>query len=290
MTTPDWDTISHEVTCPQCSYSLRGLTEPRCPECGHRFRWASVLFVRKNPRLLYDEFPADRNWLSFPKTWLRSLFPRRLRGSTQTSNQLVAARLYQYQWRVFEITAALTLIPLLVILIRELSGTLPFLAWFPAAVYLVGAAVGEFFPPLGAAMILIASFCLLWPLLTFLSLLPFRLKVEGRRIDRIQLFRCAVYSSSVMILLAVAFNLCVYLESSAPVWPLTSLLRLQFPNARPLDWLTLQCVIVTEVILTWRMVIALHKYIGTSSGWWITIFWQIVVCGVMIVLTMITMN
>lgn len=42
-TTPQWESISHDVKCPACGYNLRGLNDPPCPECGHRFEWAAVL-------------------------------------------------------------------------------------------------------------------------------------------------------------------------------------------------------------------------------------------------------
>lgn len=29
--------FSEDVPCPHCSYNLRGLVEPRCPECGRVF-------------------------------------------------------------------------------------------------------------------------------------------------------------------------------------------------------------------------------------------------------------
>ena len=33
----------HEaVNCPLCGYDLRGLVDPRCPECGYRFVWADL--------------------------------------------------------------------------------------------------------------------------------------------------------------------------------------------------------------------------------------------------------
>jgi hypothetical protein len=43
MTTKDfWRTPAEEIpaapTCPNCGYSLMGLTQPRCPECGQEFR------------------------------------------------------------------------------------------------------------------------------------------------------------------------------------------------------------------------------------------------------------
>ena len=34
----DWSTITENIECPLCLYNLRGLTEPRCPECGYQFQ------------------------------------------------------------------------------------------------------------------------------------------------------------------------------------------------------------------------------------------------------------
>jgi hypothetical protein len=40
---PDWNSITDDAFCPLCNYNLRGLTEPRCPECGHRFAWKDLI-------------------------------------------------------------------------------------------------------------------------------------------------------------------------------------------------------------------------------------------------------
>ena len=44
---PDWDAIRHDVPCPLCDYNLRGLRDPRCPECGYQFEWPEVLDPRR---------------------------------------------------------------------------------------------------------------------------------------------------------------------------------------------------------------------------------------------------
>jgi len=38
--------LRREVPCPRCGYNLTMLREPRCPECGLRFRWQALLQVR----------------------------------------------------------------------------------------------------------------------------------------------------------------------------------------------------------------------------------------------------
>lgn len=40
---PAWDTIPYRVQCPKCAYDLRGIADPRCPECGLGFRWEVLL-------------------------------------------------------------------------------------------------------------------------------------------------------------------------------------------------------------------------------------------------------
>ncbi len=55
---PEWETLEEDVLCPLCAYHLRGLTVPRCPECGYRFTWPEVL--DPNRRLhpyLYEHHP-----------------------------------------------------------------------------------------------------------------------------------------------------------------------------------------------------------------------------------------
>lgn len=55
---PDWAAIPFEVCCPRCGYNLRMLPQPRCPECGLEFDWATVVaaaaFTVSRYRLAYQ--------------------------------------------------------------------------------------------------------------------------------------------------------------------------------------------------------------------------------------------
>src|SRR5438105_5014634 len=65
---PDWKAHADEVCCPMCEYNLRGLTEPRCPECGFRFAWKDLLDAKVRPhRYLFEHHP-EANLRSFCKT------------------------------------------------------------------------------------------------------------------------------------------------------------------------------------------------------------------------------
>src|SRR5262249_35041610 len=77
----DWSAIADDVHCPLCDYNLRGLTDPRCPECGTHFDWPELLdpAKRKHP-FLFEHHPERRFW-SFWRTAVAGLRPRRFWSS-----------------------------------------------------------------------------------------------------------------------------------------------------------------------------------------------------------------
>src|SRR5438034_2766364 len=78
---PDWATLSGDIECPLCGYNLRGLSDARCPECGHQFCWANLIDPerRKHP-FLFEHHP-ERNVWSFCRTVLAGLRPWRFWSS-----------------------------------------------------------------------------------------------------------------------------------------------------------------------------------------------------------------
>src|SRR5438034_8038460 len=72
---PNWTNLSREILCPLCSYNLRGLSEPRCPECGHRSTWNDLAAGGNLPHpYLFEQHPQD-NARSLFSTLLHSLEP-----------------------------------------------------------------------------------------------------------------------------------------------------------------------------------------------------------------------
>src|SRR5262249_42874384 len=73
--------------CPLCTYNLRGLIEPRCPECGHRSTWKDLLAGGNLPHPYLFEHHPEANKSSFFRTLLHSLEPvsfwRRLKPAHQ---------------------------------------------------------------------------------------------------------------------------------------------------------------------------------------------------------------
>ena len=96
---PDWSATSGDVRCPLCDYDLRGLSEPRCPECGYRFTWAELSDpARKRHRYLFEHHPRRNVW-SFVRTMLGGLRPRRFWSSLRPSQPSRRGRLVVY-WLV----------------------------------------------------------------------------------------------------------------------------------------------------------------------------------------------
>lgn len=74
-TAPDWSTIAETIRCPLCEYDLRGLSEPRCPECGHEFDWREILSADHRPHPYLFEHHPERNVWSFRQTKWHALLP-----------------------------------------------------------------------------------------------------------------------------------------------------------------------------------------------------------------------
>ena len=72
---PDWDALRDDLACPMCGYNVRGLNEPRCPECGYRFVWADLTDPARRVHPYLFEHHPERNWRSFWQTALGGLRP-----------------------------------------------------------------------------------------------------------------------------------------------------------------------------------------------------------------------
>jgi hypothetical protein len=85
-----------EVLCPLCGYNLRGLAEPRCPECGYRFVWADISDpARRLHRYLFEHHP-ERNAWSFARTLIGGLRPRTFWTSLHPAQPSRLGRLVLY--------------------------------------------------------------------------------------------------------------------------------------------------------------------------------------------------
>jgi hypothetical protein len=84
-----------DLNCPMCAYNLRGLPEPRCPECGFHFSWEELRAkARLHPYLF--EYHPERNIRSFVRTLIGSLWPTRFWASINPAQESRPKRLVIY--------------------------------------------------------------------------------------------------------------------------------------------------------------------------------------------------
>jgi hypothetical protein len=215
---PIWDGFKGELYCPLCDYNLRGLNEPRCPECGHRFTWLEVLEQRSAHPYLFEHQPKRNVW-SFCKTFLRDWRPNTFWREVTPSHPVKPGRLVKYWLIANSVLLVLLVLPLIqttiitarynammrlrmpmvmptAMSLRQTPATIA--AWLNASwptpwTEPFFAQVWSHFRWFGGTtgpIILI----LIWPWLTFLALLVFRISMRRARIKTEHVIRCAVYS------------------------------------------------------------------------------------------------
>lgn len=246
---PDWAAVEREILCPLCDYNLRGLTESRCPECGHQFAWAELLASGGVHPFLYEHHRGDRvrSWI---RTYFASRFPWSFWRQLRPTHQVQMGRLLVYAM-VTAMLTVLLVVPGVAIsahdaiqadrayrtrILRMWSH--PSAATQPnAPVKRYGsaqAAVDAMFPELtfvGAVRqvldrrmtrfnwtqtffidSIIRMLC--WPILTLLSVLIFRVSFRQAGIRFGHVVRTVVYSADTMILGAVALAAGEYFSST----------------------------------------------------------------------------
>lgn len=107
---PDWSSVTTTIRCPLCEYELRGLTEPRCPECGKQFAWRQLLDPSERLHPYLFEHHPERNARSFIQTAFGGLNPWRFWSALQPQQPSSRRRLLGY-WIICVVLAAASLIP-----------------------------------------------------------------------------------------------------------------------------------------------------------------------------------
>jgi len=220
-------TPAADVRCPLCDYDLRGLAEPRCPECGFRFEWADLTDpARRVHRYLFEHHPQRNVW-SFFRTVFAGFVPARFWSSIHPAQRSRLLRLGLY-W-------ALALVPLVVVVASYYG------LWFAQATATTSSLraintasvtpsqraalsqqygsynqfLDEFYPlppsrrffsnawqEEGWWTIHLATFWVVWPLLLFVTMLLFRISMRRARIRPVHMLRCVLYSYDAVFWLA----------------------------------------------------------------------------------------
>jgi len=93
---PDWERLKDEVFCPLCDYNLRMLTVPRCPECGYTFEWPEVLDPRRRLHKYLFEHHPERGFKAFWRTAIGGWRPKRFWTSLHPIQPSYPKRIFIY--------------------------------------------------------------------------------------------------------------------------------------------------------------------------------------------------
>ena len=185
-----------DIACPLCGYNLRGLAEPRCPECGYQFDWSEMLDVRRRKHPFLYEQQSGIAAGAFVRTAAASYRPRRFWQILHPAQPASLRRLLLY-WLIGAAILAMALEAGVLIVRAEQAA--PYVGWRggpPSAAWNLVEAL-DLYLSYGWVVqdtIRWVLFPLLWPWVTFASLLVFRISMRRARIRNVHMLRCALYS------------------------------------------------------------------------------------------------
>jgi hypothetical protein len=223
-TTPDWENISHDVKCPLCDYNLRGLSDPRCPECGYRFEWAAVLDPANRLHPYLFEHHPEKSVRAYLQTLIHHLLPGKFWTTLTPTHRLRPQRILLY-WAIY---AIVTFIPAVVALIASLryysglrSGAQGWY-WTNSPDTLTQIAISREGFAIETATLLLA----LYPWFSFLALMIFQQSMRRARIKPSHVLRCAIYSGDVILWYSLAATMAILWLPRIPRVPQTEQLAL----------------------------------------------------------------
>lgn len=283
---PDWTELQRDVLCPLCEYNLRGLIEPRCPECGHQFMWSELLDESRWKHPWLFEHARGHRVRGLFQTISRSILPNAFWDSVHPTHKprplwlalfwlvCASAVLLPLPWlavpsavrtysRVYESRQALQAFiaaqpnhPQTRMLLRRYgSGPAAAKAMYPlpSLAHALGSNLGTSSHRLINATLPISLAYLAWPWLTAATLQIFRQTLRRTRIMPIHIVRCAIYSFSGAIVVLPVLLLVVRERVMRPTRG-----RLLGELDDPVIYLALLGFLL---ILTWRLTMAYRQYL-----------------------------
>jgi hypothetical protein len=274
--------VGQDVPCPLCYYNLRGVAEPRCPECGYAFEWRDLLDPdRRRHPYLFEHHPRRNAW-SLWRTFVGALRPgtfwRELRPA-QPSNRW---RLLLY-WFLTSLPALA--VPLGMIatgLVQSAVSTQEIRANYAATgrvtqgwldLNFPGPGQYEFYRrhfaqyggrPLERLLTMTAVYAA-WPWLTFLALMIFQASMRRAKVKPVHVMRCVTYTFDAIGLFSWA--LLVAIGMSVAAWLLLGWDNYWRWQQSATAWWMLAAIL----LLVYRLTIAYQSYLQFRHAF-ITVF------------------
>ncbi len=241
---PDWATQHEDIHCPLCEYNLRGLTEPRCPECGYRFTWQELMDEARRRHPYLFEQQLHRPIWSFFRTAIGGLAPAHFWKSIHPALPVRPWRLLLY-W-------TLVLLPLLLTMAVVTVGEVGrFLAMPNAPTPPDWALISELLVRYYLVPMLV--WCC-WPTLLFLTLMIFQMSMRRARVRTAHVWRCITYSCDSLLLLnlpSLVLAVSDYFQPRTRGWGYTGVLYVW------IAWAMVLWILLT----TWRLRQAYRHYL-----------------------------
>lgn len=291
---PNPPDLAESLPCPLCAYDLRGLTDPRCPECGYTFPSFQALAESHRTRHPYL-FEHHRTPRSFVRTLTAHLVPRRFWRTLTPLHPVRPGRLILYWLLILALAAPFAAVPVVASAQAHWRSTtfnranmVAILAMPANARHVedlkrhygsIQACLDQLYPAptvfSSTSQALLthrvtafsyAAFAL-WPAATAAVLMLYRRSTRQAKVRHVQVFRCTTYAADVIAwpgLLALLLYVIPTLASLANLTPqIRFVARLWFAiHQQPLLlWLP------AVALATYRLTTAYSTYLRMSRAW-----------------------
>jgi hypothetical protein len=251
---PNWDSISDEILCPLCEYNLRGIPEPRCPECGFQFEWDEVLNPARRQHRFVFEHQGSRRIRAFWKTAVAGLRPGKFWRELTPMQPSFPGRLWTYWF----IAMAIACLGETGVVAMMLYNDRPFFRMnIDATITYAGT--------LSAPMWLVTF---LWPLISAASFFVYQFSMFRAKVREIHVLRCVLYSADIAMWAGLALPLLAA--------PLTFLTMPRGLASRGSEMLILWVPLLAWLIFAYRLCRALKLYLRFSHVIAMVVFGQII--------------
>jgi len=251
---PNWDSISDEILCPLCEYNLRGIPEPRCPECGFKFEWDEVLNPARRQHRFIFEHQGSHRFRAFWKTAVAGIWPGKFWRELTPIQPSFPARLWAY-WFIAMVIACLCESAFIVLMLFNQ------MLFFRMNNYDLIAYAGMVSAPCW-----LLTFA--WPLMSAASFFVYQFSMFRAKVREIHVLRCVLYSSDILMWTALALPILTapLLIGAVPRSSATQMIGLLIMCVPTLAWL----------IFAYRLCRALKLYLRFSQAIAMVVFGQII--------------
>ncbi|MBC8107244.1 MAG: hypothetical protein H7Z14_11690 [Anaerolineae bacterium] len=212
---PDWSAITDTICCPLCEYDLRGLSVPRCPECGYQFDWPELLDADRRAKLFVFEHAINHYRRAFLRTSIAGWAPWSFWRRLQPQQPIDLGRLRFYSLisvlLYFVSAGAIVLATPMVAAYAEKRDLIMALLDYDMAMSNIGSSI-----PVTIA--LCGFVYLIWPWLSFVTLRIFTDSMRRANVNTAHVLRCTLYSCDAGFVFGILISLPAYAQVLNPRW------------------------------------------------------------------------